>query len=127
MLPDAELNKLTEQIIGAAIRVHQSLGPGLLESAYQQCLGYELTKSGLTVAQEVEQKIVYDGQLFDVGYRMDLVVNDMIVLELKSVEATSNLHKAQLLSYLKLSNKPLGLLMNFNVTKLVDGITRLRN
>ena len=126
MPTDEELNQLTEQIIGGAIRVHQALGPGLLESAYRQCLAYELRKSGLKTAEEVEQKIVYDDIAFDVGYRMDLVVEETVVLELKAVESITNVHKAQLLSYLKLSQIPLGLLINFNVTKLVSGITRLR-
>ena len=122
-----ELNEITGQIIDAAMRVHSALGPGLLESAYQACLKYELEKRGLRVASQVELPVVYEGVRIDIGYRIDLLVEDAVVVELKSVDAVHPLHKAQLLSYLKLSGKKVGLLMNFNVERMKDGITRLVN
>lgn len=122
-----ELNEITGQIVDAALKVHKALGPGLLESAYQACLKYELEKRGLRVASQVEQPISYEGVTIDVGYRLDLLVEDAVIVELKSVEELHPVHKAQLLSYLRLSNKRIGLLINFNVERLKDGITRLVN
>jgi len=123
-----ELNYLTSQIIKAAIQVHKELGPGLLESVYQRCLVIELRKMGLPVASEVPVKVVYRGEdVSDEGLRLDLVVEDQIIVELKSVEETKPVHKKQLLTYLRLAGKPLGLLINFNHVLLKDGITRIAN
>lgn len=122
-----KLNKLTEQIIGAAIEVHKQLGPGLLESAYQNCLYYELTEQGLYVEKEKPMPIIYKTIEIDHGYRMDLVVEHKVVIETKTVESLTDVHFAQLLTYLKLGNYKLGLLMNFNVSLLKDGIKRIIN
>jgi len=119
--------ELTSQIIAASIEVHKRLGPGLLESGYEACLIYELHKHGLKAIRQVEMPIIYDEVKIDVGYRIDILVEDTVVLELKSVEKIIPLHEAQLLSYLKLSGKKVGLLINFNVTRLKDGITRMMN
>lgn len=125
---DERLNELSRQVIGAAIRVHQELGPGLLESVYQQCLAIELQLMGLTVKTEVPVEISYRGQLIDdMGYRLDLLVEDSLVVELKSVELVKPVHKKQLLTYLKLTGCRLGLLINFNEVLLKDGITRIAN
>jgi len=120
-------NEVSEKIIGAAIRVHRSLGPGLLESAYEQCLIYELRKSGLEVRSQVPMPLVYESVKLDVGYRIDLIVDDKVIVEVKSVEALNDVHVAQILTYLKLSELKLGLLINFNVTQLVKGVKRLVN
>jgi GxxExxY protein len=117
--------ELTEQIIAAAIEVHRELGPGLLESAYEECLCYELSQRGLAFQRQVPLPVAYKGVRLDCGYRLDIVVGDKIVLELKSVEEITDLHKAQLLTYLRISGKKVGLLMNFNVPVLKDGIVRL--
>ncbi len=122
-----DLNQITEKIIGAAMKVHSALGPGLLESAYQACLFRELEKQGLSVLSEVVLPVVYDGETIDVGYRMDLLVEDQVVVELKAVDKVLPIHEAQLITYLKLSNKKVGLLINFNVLHLKDGITRRAN
>src|SRR5215204_2717343 len=122
-----EINDVTGQVIDAAMKVHQALGPGLLESAYEACLIYELRKRGLTVAGQAPLPIVYEEVHLEVGYRMDLVVEGMVVVEIKSVEAVVPIHKAQLISYLKLSGHKVGLLINFNVELLKDGVTRLVN
>ena len=123
-----ELNELSGRIIGAAIEVHRSLGPGLLESTYKACLLYEMQKRNLHVQIEIPVPVIYDGQkLLDVGYRMDMLVGNRVVLELKSVECVTPIHKAQLLSYLRHSRMRLGLLLNFNVLVMNDGITRLIN
>ena len=122
------LNALSQKVLDAAFRVHSELGPGLLESAYVACLAYELRKVGLQVRTEVAVPVVYDGvKLADVGYRIDLLVEDEIVVEVKSVESLAPVHHAQLISYLKLSDRRLGLLLNFNVARLVDGISRKVN
>ena len=122
-----DLNQITERIIGAAMKVHSALGPGLLESAYQACLIRELEKQELALESEVVLPVVYDGEEIDAGYRMDLLVEDAVVLELKSVEKVLPIHEDQLITYLKLSNKKVGLLINFNVLHLRDGITRRVN
>jgi len=122
-----EDNRLTEQIIGCAIKVHRSLGPGLLESAYQECLLFELKKAGLFVEKEKPLPLVYEEVKLDCGYRIDLLVEKQVVIEIKSVEALNDVHTAQVLTYLKLSNCKIGLLMNFNVTQLTNGIKRLYN
>ena len=122
-----EINEITGQILDAAIKVHQTLGPGLLESAYEACLIYELRKRGLNVAAQVPLPIIYEEVRLEAGYRLDLVVQDAVVVEIKSVEAILPIHKAQLLSYLKLSGYKAGLLVNFNVELLKQGVTRLVN
>ncbi len=114
-------------VITAAMKVHTKLGPGLLESAYEACLAHELRKSGLECRTQVALPVVYDGIKLDVGYRIDLLVEDVLVVELKSVDAISPVHQAQMISYLKLSNRSLGLLINFNVSHLKDGIKRFVN
>ncbi len=122
------MNALTGRVIEAAMQVHSALGPGLLESTYQACLLYELGKAGLKVEAQVPVPIVYDGrQLLDVGYRMDMLVEDAVVLELKSIEAIAPVRRAQLLSYLRHSNKRVGLLIDCNVVRLKDGIVRQIN
>ena len=122
-----EDNKITERIIGCAINVHRALGPGLLESAYQECLFYELKKAGLLVEKEKALPLVYEEVKLDCGYRIDLLVERQIVVEIKSVEALNDVHAAQVLTYLKLSKCKIGLLINFNVTQLTNGIKRLYN
>jgi GxxExxY protein len=115
---------LTGKVIGAAIAVHRALGPGLLESAYRACLAWELEHAGLRVAQEVPLPVTYRGHLIDCGYRLDLVVEDALIVELKAVDRLAPIHDAQLLTYLRLSGARLGLLFNFNVPVLKDGIRR---
>lgn len=122
-----ELNDLTEKIIGCAIKVHRVLGPGLLESAYEVCLLHELTKAGLKAERQVKVPIIYEGLQLDADYFIDILVEDVVVLELKSVEHLLPIHEAQPLTYLKLANKKLGLLINFNVTLLKNGIKRRIN
>ena len=122
-----EINQVTGEIIGAAIRVHSSLGPGLLESTYRSCLHHELVLRGLEVRAEWPVPVAYRGLQIDVGYRVDLLVEDRVLVELKAVERTLVIHKAQLLSYLRLSNRPMGLLINFNVVRLRHGIRRISN
>jgi GxxExxY protein len=118
------VNQVTRAIIGCAMKVHSILGPGLLESAYEACLAYELRKAGFEVKCQVELPVVYDGVRLDVGYRIDLLVNDNVVVELKCVEQITPLHEAQIISYLKLSKKRVGLLINFHVLHLKSGIKR---
>ena len=115
---------VSREIINAAMKVHSALGPGLLESAYEACLAYELGKAGLKVDAQLALPVVYDGIRLDIGYRIDLLVQDLVVIELKTVETVTPVHQAQLLSYLKLSGKSLGLMINFNVVHLKDGIKR---
>jgi len=122
-----ELNDLTEQIIGCAITVHRALGPGLIESAYEVCLAHEMSKEGLNVQTQVALPVIYDNIKLDAGYRLDVLVEQRVVIELKAVERLIPIHEAQLLSYLKLSKLPIGLLINFNVRLLKDGIRRLVN
>ena len=118
-------NDLAYKVIGAAIEVHKKLGPGLLESAYQECLLYELKVLGLKIRKEVPMPIIYKDVKLDHGYRIDLLVEDKLVIELKTVENLTNIHLAQVLTYLKLGDYKLGLLINFNVTKLSNGIKRV--
>lgn len=120
-------NELTSKVIKCAMDVHRVLGPGLLESAYRECLEYELVSSGFYVIKEKPMPIVYKEIRLDHGYRMDLLVENRIVLELKTVEFLTNVHFAQLLTYLRLGNYPLGLLINFNVNLLKDGIKSVIN
>lgn len=120
-----DANRITETIIGAAIEVHRALGPGLLESAYQICLAYEIEKRGLKVDRQVEVPIVYDGKRLDAGFRLDLLVEQQVIVELKAKEKTTPVDEAQLLSYLKLMGLRVGLLINFHVMLLKDGIKRM--
>ena len=123
-----QLNAITEKIIGAAIAVHHELGPGMLESAYEACLAYELIDRGLRVERQKLLPLLYRGQTLDCGYRLDLLIEDAVVVEAKSIERFEPVHKAQLLSYLRLSGCKVGLLINFNVKWLVaDGIKRIVN
>jgi GxxExxY protein len=122
-----DTNALTHQIIEAAMKVHTELGPGLLESAYEACLEYELKKRGLRVQRQKELPVSYDSVRIDCGYRIDLLVEESIVLELKAVEELQPIHHAQLLSYLRLSKKEIGLLINFHTLHLRDGIVRKIN
>ena len=122
-----DLNKLSNKIIGAAIEVHKTLGPGLLESAYEQCLCHELTIRDISFERQKELPVVYKHVRLDCGYRLDILVEKNIILELKSCEKIEPIHKAQLLTYLKLSGKTLGLLMNFNTSVMKDGIIRIVN
>jgi GxxExxY protein len=119
-----DINELTEQIIGAAIEVHRGLGPGLLESAYQRCLYHELDLRGISYLKETPLPILYKDCQLDCGYRIDLLVESVVVVEIKSVEKLDKIHDAQLLTYLKLGGWKIGLLINFNVPVLKDGIRR---
>jgi len=120
-----ERDPLSESVIGAAIAVHRALGPGLLESAYEECLCYELSKRGLSFERQRPLPVRYEEVLLDCGYRMDLVVKQSLVVEIKAVETLTRLHEAQLLTYLKLSGLRKGLLLNFNSRVLKTGIKRL--
>jgi GxxExxY protein len=120
-----QLNALSENVIGAAIAVHRELGPGLLESAYEACLEYELLNRGLKVERQHPLPVKYRGVLVECGYRIDLLVNDLVILELKAVERLEKIHEAQLHTCLRLTNLNLGLLLNFNVVRLTDGIKRI--
>jgi len=120
-----ETNELTGKIIQCAIEVHKALGPGLLESSYKECLFFELQEAGLKVEKEKALPLVYKDVKLDCGYRIDLLVEDQIVVELKSVEALNDVHMAQILTYLKLQKLRYGLLINFNVARLKDGLKRV--
>lgn len=120
-----QLNKLSYEIIGAVYKVHRELGPGLLESTYEVCLEYELIKKGFEVARQKALPVVYQDVKLDAGYRIDLLVEHSIILELKSVDEIAPIHKAQLMTYLKLSGLKLGLLLNFNVQDMKKGINRI--
>jgi GxxExxY protein len=120
-------NEISHAIITAAMRVHSELGPGLLESTYTACLQHQLYEAGIRSAAQVGLPVVYHGVRLELGYRMDLLVEEQVIVEIKSVDAVSPVHQAQLLSYLKLSGKSLGLLINFNVVHLKDGIKRFVN
>jgi GxxExxY protein len=120
-------NELSNKIIGIAIGVHEALGPGLLESAYKECLFYKIGQSGLIIEKEKPMPLVFEMVKLDCGYRIDLLVEGKLVIEIKSVEVLNDIHLAQTLTYLKLGNYKLGLLINFNVVKLKDGIRRVIN
>ena len=120
-------NTISGEIVDSAIRVHRELGPGLLESTYEACLIYELRKRGLDVRSQVELPVTYEDVRLEVEYRIDLLVEDQVIVELKAVSALEPIHEAQLLSYLKLSGKKLGLLLNFNVKMMKSGIKRIVN
>ena len=125
MLADLPFNPLTHEILSAAIEVHRTLGPGLLESAYMPCLQYEFAVRKMRFVPERSVAIVYKGITLDTRYRIDLIVEDTVVVEIKSIEQVLPVHKAQALTYLILTGCPAGLLINFNVARLIDGVTRL--
>jgi len=122
-----DLNHLSSRIFGAAIEVHKTLGPGLLESIYEECLCYELDLQGIKYERQVNLPVKYKAKSLDCGYRIDLIVDHYIIIELKTVDSIAPIHKAQLLTYLKLSNLKLGLLLNFNVPIMKNGIQRIVN
>ncbi len=121
---DEQINRITEEIIGAAIAVHRELGPGLLESTYEACLAFELVQRGLRVERQKELQVVYRGLRIECGYRMDLLVEDQVIVELKAVDEMKRIFEAQLLSYLKLAGRRVGLLINFNESLLKNGVKR---
>lgn len=123
----ARLNQLAEVVLGAAIEVHRHLGPGLMESAYETCLCHELRERGLRFERQVALPVQYKGLILDAGYRIDILVEGCLVIEIKAVEQVTDLHKAQLLTYLRLRDSWLGLLLNFNVPMMKDGIHRMAN
>lgn len=120
-----DIDDLTRRVIGCAIEVHRALGPGLLESTYERCLAHELTLAGIAHERERVVPVEYKGLRLDCGYRVDLLVEECLVLELKSVHELQPIHEAQLLTYIKLLNAPVGLLINFNVARLIDGVRRM--
>jgi GxxExxY protein len=120
-------NEISNIVIGAAIKVHKVLGPGLLESAYEECLNYEIKKLGLQIQKQKALPLIYEEVKLDCGYRIDLIVENKLIIEIKAVEFLNDVHVAQLLTYLKLSKINLGLLINFNVTVLKNGIRRIIN
>ena len=122
-----DVNKISREVVDAAMKVHTVLGPGLMENAYEACLMYELGKRNLQVKAQVSLPIYYENIKIDAGYRLDLLIEDTVIVELKAVESILPIHEAQLLSYLKLSDKRLGLLINFNVVHLKNGIKRMVN
>ncbi len=122
-----QIDRIAKEVVDAAFKVHSSLGPGLLESAYEACLAHELTKRGYRVERQKPQPVIYEGLEIEVGYRLDLIVENLIIIELKAVEQLAPIHQAQLLTYLKLSNKQIGFLINFNVPLIKDGIRRIAN
>ncbi|MDG2617770.1 GxxExxY protein [Thermoleptolyngbya sichuanensis XZ-Cy5] len=124
---EMELDEISGQVIGAAIAVHRELGPGLLESAYEACLVHELRQRGVQIEQQIPQPVIYKGLQLECGYRLDLLVENRVIVELKAVETLLPIHEAQLLTYLKLRQLRLGLLINFNVPILKRGIKRLLN
>jgi len=120
-------NKISEKIIGCAIEVHKILGPGLLESSYEACLCFELAQKKIDFIRQMTLPINYKGNLIDTGYRIDVMVDEKVIIELKAIDSISPVHRSQLISYFKLSNKWLGLLINFNVKVLKNGIVRIVN
>ncbi len=120
-------NQLTSEIIGSAIEVHRNLGPGLLESTYEECMAYELQDRDLIIKRQYEIPVLYKGKQLEQNYRIDLLVNNQVIVELKSIKKIEPIHDAQLLTYLKLANKKYGLLLNFNVPVMRQGIRRLLN
>jgi GxxExxY protein len=125
LVPASRINQVSGAVVSAAMRVHSLLGPGLLESAYDACLARELRNRGFRVDTQVGLPVVYDGEKLDLGYRIDLLVENLVIVEIKCVEAIHPVHEAQLLSYLRLSGKNVGLLINFHVARLKDGIKRM--
>ena len=120
-------NELSKIVFNCALKVHQNLGPGLLESAYEECLFYELMKTGLDIQKQKVLPLVYEDVNLDIGYRIDIIIENKLILEIKSVEALNDIHFAQLLTYLKLTNCKLGMLINFNVLLIKNGIKRVVN
>ena len=120
-------NPISKEIVDAAFKIHQALGPGLLESVYEVTLAYELRKRGLNVVRQAPVPLIYGELVFEEGYRLDLIVEDKVIVEVKSIEEIAAIHKKQLLTYLKLRDKRLGLLINFNVELIKQGITRIAN
>jgi GxxExxY protein len=120
-------NELSKIVFNCALKVHQNLGPGLLESAYEECLFYELNKTGLEIQKQKALPLVYEEVKLDIGYRIDIIIENKLILEIKSVEALNDIHFAQLLTYLKLTNCKLGMLINFNVALIKNGIKRVVN
>ena len=120
------INQITQKIIGCAIEVHKILGPGLLESVYEECLAFELSSQRLLVERQVPMPVVYKNIELECGYRIDILVEDSVIIELKSIEELMPVHEAQILTYMKLTNKEVGLLINFNVSLLKEGIVRYR-
>ena len=120
-------NIISETIIGCAIKVHKALGPGLLENAYLECLYYELRKTGLKVEKQKPIPLIYEEVRLEVGYRLDLIVNNKIIIEIKSVDKLNDVHSAQIITYLKLTGCKLGLLINFNEIRVINGIKRIAN
>ena len=118
-------NELSKEIIGAAIEVHRQLGPGLLESAYEVCLEFELKQRGLAVVRQIALPVVYKDVKLDAGYRIDLIVEGKVLIEIKAVDALAPIHKAQVITYLRLKEIKLGLLINFNSVRLIDGVKRI--
>ena len=123
----ASADQVGERVLGSALRVHRALGPGLLETVYEACLAHELVKSGRGVKRQLNMPVVYDGVVLEAGYRLDMLVEDCVVVEVKAVEKLADIHRAQLLSYLRLGGYRLGYLLNFNSPLLKDGIRRLAN
>lgn len=121
-----EFNEITEKIIGCAIEVHKQLGPGLLESAYEECLAYELNNLGLKIERQKAVPVVYKNIKLDCGYRLDILVEDLVIIELKAVDILNPVREAQILTYMKFARKNIGLLINFNVTLLKNGLKRYR-
>ena len=121
-----DTNQITEKIIGCSIEVHRHLGPGLLESAYEECLSFELKKAGLKVERQLPVPVIYKDIKLDCGYRIDLLVENHVIIELKTVEAFAPVHEAQILTYMKFAKKNIGLLINFNVTLLKNGVKRYK-
>ena len=124
---DKDVDAISYDVVGSAIEVHKHLGPGLLENIYQDCLAFELSKKGYKVSSEVSLPVVYKEKKFNSAYRLDLLIDDKVILEIKAIERVLPVHNAQLLSYLKLSNLKLGLLINFNVSQLKQGVKRVVN
>jgi GxxExxY protein len=123
--PTAQVENIARVVVDAGLKVHKALGPGLLESAYEHCLAYELTSRGIPLRRQVALPIVYEGARVDAGYRLDMVVGDSIIIEIKAIDQLTRLHEAQLLTYLRLSGPRLGFLMNFNVELFRNGLKRL--
>ncbi len=120
-------NEIATLVFNAALKVHKELGPGLLESAYEECLYYEIKKSGLKVEKQKALPLIYEEVKMDIGYRIDLIIENKFIIEIKSVESLNDVHLAQILTYLKLSNCKLGMLINFNVSLIKNGIKRVIN
>jgi len=125
LISPARVNQVSGAVVNAAMKVHAVLGPGLLESAYKACLAHELRRRGFGVDTEIGLPVIYEGEKLDLGYRIDLLVQNLVIVEAKCVEAIHPVHEAQLLSYLRLSGKHVGLLINFYVAHLKDGIKRM--